>query len=51
MSEIETNYAASLLNLTDKLNRENDEWEWQMKMDKIEQMHDFLGEREQEEEE
>ena len=51
MNHLQTNYAASLLNLTDKLNRENDEWEWQMKMDKIEQMHDFLGEREQEEEE
>lgn len=46
-----TKHAVAMLNLTDKLNRENDEWEWQMKMDKIEQMHDFLGEREQEEEE
>ena len=51
MNHLETNYAAALLNLADTLNRENDEWEWQMKMDKIEQMHDFLGEREQEEEE
>ena len=50
MNHLETNYAASLLNLADKLNRENDEWEWQMKQDKIEQMHDFMGEREQEEE-
>ena len=51
MSEIETNYAAAVLTLADKLNRENDEWEWRMKMDKIEQNHDFLGERKQEEEE
>jgi hypothetical protein len=51
MSHIETNYAAVVLTLTDKLNRENDEWEWQMKQDKIEKNHDFLGEREQEEEE
>lgn len=51
MNHLETNYAASVLTLADKLNRENDEWEWQMKMDKIEQNHDFLGEREQEEEE
>jgi hypothetical protein len=48
MNHLETNYAAAVLTLTDKLNRENDEWEWQMKMDKIEQNHDFLGEREQE---
>ena len=48
MNEPEANYAVSMLNLTDRLNRENDEWEWQMKMDKIEQMHDFMGEREQE---
>jgi hypothetical protein len=27
----------------------HDEWEWQMKIDKIEQNHDFLREREQEE--
>ena len=46
----EPTQAVAILNLADKLNRENDEWEWQMKMDKIEQMHDFLGEREQEEE-
>jgi len=51
MNEIQTNYEAAVFTLTDKLNRENDEWEWQMKIDKIEQMHDFLGEREQEEEE
>ena len=51
MNHLETNYAAAVLTLADKLNRENDEWEWQMKMDKIEQMHDFLGEREQEDEE
>ena len=51
MSEIQTNYAASLLNLTDKLNRENDEWEWQMKMDKIEQNHDFFNERDNQENE
>ena len=47
----EPTQAVAILNLADKLNRENDEWEWQMKMDKIEQNHDFLGEREQEEEE
>ena len=46
----ELTQAVSILNLADKLNRENDEWEWQMKQDKIEQMHDFMGEREQEEE-
>jgi hypothetical protein len=50
MNEPEANYAVSMLNQTDRLNRENDEWEWQMKMDKIEQMHDFMGEREQEDE-
>ena len=44
-------YEAALLNLTDKLNRENDEWEWQMKQDKIEQNHDFMNERETEGEE
>ena len=47
----EPTQAVEILNLADKLNRENDEWEWQMKQDKIEQMHDFLGEREQEDEE
>jgi hypothetical protein len=47
----EPTQAVAILNLADKLNRENDEWEWQMKMDKIEQNHDFLCEREQEEEE
>ena len=46
----EPTQAVAILNLADKLNRENDEWEWQMKIDKIEQMHDFMGEREQEEE-
>ena len=51
MNEIETNYAAAVLSLTDKLNRENDELEWQMKMDKIEQMHDFLAERDNQENE
>ena len=51
MNEIQTNYAASVLTLADKLNRENDEWEWQMKIDKIEQMHDFLGERDNQENE
>ena len=45
MNEPETNYAAAVLNLTDKLNRENDEWEWQMKQDKIEQNHDFMNEK------
>ena len=46
-----TKHAVAMLNLTDKLNRENDEWEWQMKIDKIEQMHDFLGERDNQENE
>jgi len=40
-----TKYEAAVLNLTDKLNRDQDEWEWQMKQDKIEQNHDFLGEK------
>ena len=51
MNHLQTNYAAAVLTLADKLNRENDEWEWQMKMDKIEQMHDFLGERDNQENE
>jgi hypothetical protein len=37
--------------MTEQENRDQAEWEHQMKMDKIEQMHDFLGERETEEEE
>ena len=31
--------------------RDEAEWQWQMKQDKIEQMHDFLSERETGEEE
>jgi len=31
--------------------RQNAEWEWQMKQDKIEQNHDFMNERETEGEE
>jgi hypothetical protein len=31
--------------------RQNAEWHWQMKQDKIEQNHDFMGERETEDEE
>ena len=46
-----TKYEAELLNATDKLNRENEEWEWQMKQDKIEQNHDFMNEFNQEKEE
>ena len=30
---------------------DHDEWEWQMKQDKIEQNHDFLGERDNQENE
>lgn len=48
---IQTKYEAALLNATDKLNRENDEWEWQMKMDKIKKNHDFMNEFNQEGEE
>ena len=62
MNEIETNYAAAVAQMllenkhwVDELDEQekanHDEWEWQMKMDKIEQNHDFLCEREQEEEE
>lgn len=36
---------------TEQEKRDQAEWEYQMKMDKIEQMHDFLGEREDEGEE
>lgn len=31
--------------------RQNAEWEWQMKQDKIEQNHDFLNERDNQEKE
>jgi hypothetical protein len=48
----EPTQAVAILNLSYELNckRDQEEWEWQMKQDKIEQMHDFLGEREQKEE-
>jgi hypothetical protein len=36
---------------TEQEKRDQAEWEYQMKMDKIEQMHDFLGESETGEEE
>ena len=51
MNETELN--AALLQLQDRAQqrKDRDEWEWQMKQDKIEQMHDFLSERETEEEE
>jgi len=51
MNEPELN--AALLQLQDRAQQrqDRDEWEWQMKQDKIEQMHDFLGERETGEEE
>ena len=62
MSEIETKYQAAVAQMllenkhwVDEIDEQekanHDEWEWQMKMDKIEQNHDFLCEREQEEEE
>jgi hypothetical protein len=36
---------------TEREKRDQEEWEAEMKSHKIEQMHDFLGERETEEEE
>ena len=62
MNEIETKYQAAVAQMllenkhwVDEIDEQekanHDEWEWQMKMDKIEQNHDFLCEREQEEEE
>ena len=62
MSEIETNYAAAVAQMllenkhwVDEIDEQekanHDEWEYQQRMDKIEQNHDFLCEREQEEEE
>jgi hypothetical protein len=47
-----TQQAVAILNLSYELNhkRDQEEWEWQMKQDKIEQIHDFMGEREQEDE-
>ena len=62
MSEIETNYAAEVAQMllenkhwVDEIDEQekanHDEWLYQQRMDKIEQNHDFLGEREQEEEE
>jgi hypothetical protein len=46
-----TKYEAAVAQMLAEQKKQNDEWEWQMKQDKIEQMHDFLGERNQEEEE
>ena len=48
-----TKHAAAVLQLAYDANgkADHDEWLYQQRMDKIEQMHDFLGEREQEEEE
>lgn len=62
MSHLETKYQAAVAQMLlenkhwiDEIDEQekanHDEWEWQMKMDKIEQNHDFLCEREQEEEE
>ena len=54
MNHLQTNYAAAVAQMLLENKHwvdEIDEWEWQMKMDKIEQNHDFLGEREHEEEE
>jgi hypothetical protein len=42
MSELEKN---------EQEKRDEADWQWQMKQEKIEQMHDFLGERETGEEE
>jgi hypothetical protein len=52
MNETELNAALlqqnhlCVLQLQDRAQQrqDRDEWEWQMKQDKIEQMHDFLGE-------
>ena len=62
MSEIETKYQAAVAQMllenkhwVDEIDEQeksnHDEWLYQQRMDKIEQNHDFLGEREQEEEE
>ena len=62
MSEIKTNYAAAVAQMLlenkhwiDEIDEQektnHEEWLYQQRMDKIEQMHDFLCEREQEEEE
>ena len=37
MNELETNYAAAVLNLTDRLERKRDRDEWEERMHKIEQ--------------
>lgn len=62
MSEIETNYAAAVAQMllenkhwVDEIDEQekanHDEWLYQQRMDKIEQMHDFLGERDNQENE
>ena len=62
MNEIETNYAAAVAQMLlenkhwiDEIDEQekvnHDEWLYQQRMDKIEQNHDFLGEREREDEE
>ena len=62
MSEIETNYAAAVAQMllenkhwVDEIDEQekadHDEWLYQQRMDKIEQMHDFLAERDNQENE
>ena len=64
MNHLQTNYAAAVAQMLlenkhwvdeideqEKANRDEAEWQAEMKAHKIEQNHDFLGEREQEEEE
>ena len=62
MNHLETNYAAAVAQMllenkhwVDEIDEQekanHDEWLYQQRMDKIEQNHDFLCDREQEEEE
>ena len=46
-----TKYEAAVAQMLLENKQQNDEWEWQMKQDKIEQNHDFMGEFNQEGEE
>ena len=46
-----TKYEAAVAQMLLENKQQNDEWEWQMKMDKIEQNHDFLNERDNQENE
>jgi hypothetical protein len=50
MSDTLTKYESAVAQMLLENKQQNDEWEWQIKMDKIKQMHDFMGEREQEDE-